>query len=274
MSLPDAIFYLEGRARFRLTGADRVRYLNGQCTNDIRQASSEKTLYALITDHKARIAADIFVHAEGESLIVDAESHLREVLAARLERYIIADDVTLTDESDDWRLYHVTGDARQGLEGITSSRLGEPGLDVWCSVNEAQLEATEHDFEVQRILAGIPRHPSELNEEVFPADAGLEERAVSFTKGCYIGQEVISRIQSTGKHPKELIRLVGAGLEAGMKLRLAAQPERDIGSITSVTKDAALGYIKPGEVTADSKLLAFGGAPTIAVQVSLFQNRP
>ena len=268
MSLPDAVFDLTGRARFHLTGADRVRYLNGQCTNDIRRVDAERTMYALITDHKAHITADFFVHAQGETLILDVEPSLREVVATRLERYIIADDVTLTDVTDEWRLYHVTGDGMAEFSGVTSNRLGADGLDIWLPGGQS-LVTTGHDFESLRVTAGVPRYPNELNCGMFPADVGLEERAVSFSKGCYIGQEVISRIQSSGKHPKEIVRLAGTGLIQGMELILDANPEVVVGKVTSTTGDRALGWVKQGALTADSRLLARGEAPTLAVPVSL-----
>ncbi|MBL9115180.1 MAG: folate-binding protein YgfZ [Verrucomicrobiaceae bacterium] len=268
MSLPDAVFDLKDRARFHLTGADRVRYLNGQCTNDIRHAESGRTKYALITDHKAHITADFFVHVMGETLVLDVEPALREVVAARLERYIIADDVTLTDATDEWSLFHVTGGRMGEFSGVVSNRLGEDGLDVWLPAGQS-LFATGHDFEGFRVAAGVPRYPNELNNEMFPADVGLEQRAVSFNKGCYIGQEVISRTQSTGKHPREMVRLVGLGLVEGMELILEASPEAAVGRVTSASGDHALGWVKQGALREDSRLLARGEAPTLAVPVSL-----
>lgn len=206
---------LSTRAKFRLTGTDRVRYLNGQVTNDVRAARLNEALYACVTDLKGKIVGDIFIHADSDSLIIDAEADLREVLAPRLEHYIIADDAELSDITEDWHLWHVFGAASmQAVDGavqVKCSRLGIPGMDLWLPASRpgpalscSLLSAA--DFETYRIVRGIPRYPNELHGETFPPEAGLESTAMSYTKGCYIGQEVLSRIRTTGKMPRTLIR--------------------------------------------------------------------
>lgn len=102
---------LSSRAKWRLTGADRVRYLNGQVTNDVRNARADTALHACVTNVKGRIEGDIYLHAEGENLVFDAPADLRETLGIRLERYIIADDAVLEDITDDWQLWHHIGGA-------------------------------------------------------------------------------------------------------------------------------------------------------------------
>ncbi|MDB6136988.1 MAG: LigA, partial [Verrucomicrobiaceae bacterium] len=217
------IIDLGARAKFRFTGGDRVRYLNGQVTNDVRKASPTETLYACVTDAKGRIAGDVFVHAsqQGDALLVDAEPSVRDTLGPRLEKYIIADDVELTDVTDDWHLWHVFGSAAAaftpGANGVLKShRLGLEGVDIWRAAGKeppaaacAELSAAEH--ETLRVLSGIPRHPNELNGDTFPPEAGVEDRAMSYTKGCYIGQEILSRIRTTGKMPRELVQWRGQG---------------------------------------------------------------
>lgn len=280
---------LSSRCRFQLTGTDRVRYLNGQVTNDVRGVTSGKALYAIVTDVKAHVVADIFIHAseDGTVLLLDAEGSLREALAARLERYIIADDVVLEDVTEDWQQWHIFGPAAEGFRGspgaIECIRLKEPGLDLWLSRDAAapafaapQMNAD--DFETLRILRGVPRHPNELNAEAFPAEAHLEETAVSFTKGCYIGQEVVSRIRTTGKMPRTLVRWTAkAGDQAlpGMSLYLLEKPDKTLGVITSAVTDpetglsVGLAYVRQGAAEADSSLLARDEPPTIAATVKL-----
>lgn len=272
---------LSSRAKFRLTGADRVRYLNGQVTNDVRRLSADESMYACVTDAKGRIAGDVFIHAEGDSLLIDAEAALREALAMRLERYIVADDVTLEDVTEDHRLVHVFGSPGHGVKCV---RLGLPGADLWASRKHADVAfsgepLSSDDLEAYRILQGIPRWPNELGGDVFPQEAGLEARAMSFTKGCYIGQEILSRIKSTGKMPRELVqwraRDAEAAVEAGDELSLDG---RVVGKITSVTHHPALGvacglaFVKQGGVAKDSILLASKGAPSIeaAIEISAF----
>lgn len=243
---------LSSRAKFKLSGADRIRYLNGQVTNDVRQVNSDDTLYACVTDAKGRIAADVFVHAEGDSLLLDAEPDLRETLGMRLERYIVADDVELTDVTEEWQLWHFWGGAgtpacMESFHGsnespphsLRSSRFGTPGFDLWLPASAAAptFDAipilSEADLETWRILQKIPRWPHELNAETFPPEAGLEAKAMNFTKGCYIGQEVLSRIKTTGKMPREVIAFESnVAVNAGDELWL----EKVVGKVTSMTK--------------------------------------
>ena len=248
---------LSSRAKFGLTGADRIRYLNGQVTNDMRQVKPAESLYACVTDVKGRIAADVFVHAEGDSLLLDAEPDLRETLGMRLERYIVADDVELSDVTEEWQLWHVWGDAgtpacnESSLSGLPSphhllrsTRFGTPGLDIWLPASAATptFDAipilTDADIETWRILQKIPRWPQELNAETFPPEAGLEGKAMNFTKGCYIGQEVLSRIKTTGKMPREMIAFESnVAVNAGDELWI----DKAVGKVTSVTKHPATG---------------------------------
>lgn len=252
ISTHGAAVNLSSRAKLRLTGADRVRYLNGQITNDARRVKSTETIYACVTDVKGRIAGDVFAHAEGESLLLDAEAGLRESLGMRLERYIVADDVELTDVTEDWQLWHVWGGAGTpapmesvtfAQEGphhlLTSNRYGVAGLDLWLPAAAPTPTfgplptLSEADLETWRILQKIPRWPNELNAETFPPEAGLEIKAMDFAKGCYIGQEVLSRIKTTGKMPREMIAFESdVELNAGDEL----WHEKLVGKITSVTQ--------------------------------------
>ncbi len=246
---------LSSHAKFRLTGADRVRYLNGQVTNDMRRVKPDETLYACVTDVKGRIAADVRVHAQDEALLLDAEPALREPLGMRLERYIVADDVELTDVTEDWQLWHVFGgeitpaSLEHAIEApahpVRSPRYGAAGFDLWLPASASpptfhpdrpQLSAA--DLETWRILQKIPRWPHELNAETFPPEAGLESQAMDFAKGCYIGQEVLSRIKTTGKMPREMIAFASAtAVNTGDEL----WHEKLVGKVTSVTQHPVTG---------------------------------
>ena len=248
---------LSTHAKFRLTGADRTRYLNGQVTNDVRRAKADATLYACVTDAKGRIAADIHLHAHGDTLLLDAEPDLREPLGMRLERYIVADDVELTDVTEEWQLWHVWGGAgtparseillREQIpphHALHSTRYGTPGLDLWLPAAAAAPALgtlpvlSAHDLESWRILQHIPRWPHELNAETFPPEAGLENTAMDFAKGCYIGQEVLSRIKTTGKMPRQLIPFESAAeVHAGDELWL----DKAVGTVTSTTRHPLTG---------------------------------
>lgn len=287
---------LSDRARFRLTGGDRVRYLNGQVTNDVRGATHLATIQACVTDLKGRVVADVYIHTEepGEALRLDAEPALREVLGPRLERYIIADDVLLEDVTDETRLWHIFGAAASSCEFdsaavLKSRRVSDDGLDIWLSSSSPAPAMTgpvltAAEFETIRILRGVPRYPAELNAEAFPPEAGLDDRVMSYTKGCYIGQEVLSRIRTTGKMPRELVRWEAlredAVVEAGALVSLAqtdTEP-KTVGKVTSVAwhpllrRAVGLAYLKQGSARSDSQLLVGVDKPTIEIKVKNSQE--
>lgn len=297
---------LSDRAKFRLTGADRVRYLNGQVTNDVRKATSDHALRACVTNAKGRIEADIFIHASqagGEGLWVDAAAAVREALLARLDRYIVADEVELSDVTDEWRLWHVFGKAAESVRGgsgsggvLTATRFGVAGADVWLPATaQAPAFAAEFpmlsadDAEVLRVVRGIPSWPQELNDGAFPQEAGLETATMDFNKGCYIGQEVLSRIKTTGKMPRHLVHFsiesqskelagtdVPGSLPSGWRLCVSeAGTLKSIGSISSAAWHPALdrivglGYVRQGFEENDSLLLACEDPPRILGNVKI-----
>jgi folate-binding protein YgfZ len=270
---------LSGRAKWLIAGEDRIRYLNGQVTQDIRRATAEKAVYACVTDVKGRISGDVFVRvtADGQGLLLDAEEGLREVLLLRLDRYIVADDVEIQDVTDDWDVVHYFGDAAEGIEGGSlCERFGMAGRDVWTARGDSVMSGdgflSAEELEVLRVLNGVARYPFELNGEVFPPEAGLELRAIDYSKGCYIGQEVISRIRTSRKMPRELVawRLNGGGeVGAGAQVVLPGEGGRILGGVTSVVVEpetglaAGLAYVKLGTVPDDSQLLVGNHLATI-----------
>ena len=244
---------LSTRAKWKLSGGDRVRYLNGQVTNDVRRADDRHTIYACVTDVKGRIAGDVMIHSRDGALWLDAEADLRETLGMRLEKYIVADDAELTDVTDDWQLWHVFGP--QAGDGLQSLRFGLPGIDVWIPAGESFQPSLPvlslEEVETLRILQKVPRWPNELGGDTFPPEAGLEERAMDFAKGCYIGQEILSRIKTTGKMPRQLHSWeTNREIAAGAPLHDAGG--REIGLVTSTARHpltgklVVLGYIKSG----------------------------
>jgi folate-binding Fe-S cluster repair protein YgfZ len=106
---------LKDRAVFRFTGPDRVRYLNGQVSNDVAKATESLAIPACLCTIKGKVEALVWIRADGESLLVDGEGSQREALHARLERYLIADDCEIEDVSEQVRLYHhFAGEAAGG----------------------------------------------------------------------------------------------------------------------------------------------------------------
>ena len=276
-----ALFDLSARAKFRITGADRLRYLNGQISNDARKATENSALHACVLNAKGKVNADIFLRADGDSFLIDLETEMREALPARLERYIIADDVQIEDVTEIFSLLHCTGEtesfarAEAGAKIARADRFGIAGTDLWLPENEREIvwrelsqtmpTCGETCAEVFRIEQGIPRWGRELTEEIIPTEANLESSAIDYSKGCYIGQEVISRIKMSGQTNKRLCGLVslsGTPLVADTRLTSDGAEGKDAGWITSATRSVALGreialaFVKRGFNDASTELNA------------------
>jgi folate-binding protein YgfZ len=270
---------LSRHAKFRITGTDRLRFLNGQITNDLRKASETSAIEGCILNAKGKIDAHVFVSAPGESFLVDAEPELRETFKVRLERYVIADDVQIEDVTDQFSLFHVLSKQAPAPEyagTVSVRRFAESGWDIWLEAvqHNAVLHRLSSEFtlydsnaaEVTRIEQGIPRWGRELTQEIIPIEANLEQRAIDYQKGCYIGQEVISRMKMSGQTNKRLCGLISVDdipLQPGMKLVPPSAPGKEVGWVTSaarserIGKEVALGYVKRGFNSAGTRLAAF-----------------
>lgn len=244
---------LSARAKFRLSGGDRVRYLDGQVSNAVNEASETVAISACVTTAKGRLQGLVWICVEpgGDAFLVDAPAELREPLLARLGKYIIADDVELEDISDDYVLVHDLGD---GGEGVASNRFAQPGRDRWLRKGEILAAAdwmTPPAVETLRVLQGVPAWGAELTLETLPAEALLDRRSVDFHKGCYVGQEVISRVESVGRVNRELVALVFGNSEVARGWRLLAADGGVVGDVTSVSAGVGggffgLGYLRRG----------------------------
>ncbi len=266
--LPPMVFDLSGRTLLCLSGADRLRYLNGQVSQDLKKLKPGLALPACVTSAKGRLQAEIWVTQSGETLWVDAAPELREVLAARLERYIVADDVVIEDHTGRQGILHCVGLQPYGhpvlgeFPAVRADRLGAEGWDVLLPLERMEavrsalggLVAGGADWEALRVFRGIPGWGAELDEETLPPEAGLEKTHIDYHKGCYIGQEVISRLKSVGHVNRSLFRFhgVSAALPGkGDELRTLDGAAR-AGEITSVAADGkggfwALGYVRRGQ---------------------------
>ena len=262
-------FDLSPRVKLRITGSDALRFLNGQISNDLRKATSNFAIQASVLNAKGKLNANVFVSVEADSFLLDADSEVRNELPARIERYIIADDVQIDDVTDGFAIFHITGEVTPGAFGpsrtVRADRFGCVGWDIWLERAEVErirqdLSATfvfcdEECAEVFRIERGIPRWGRELTDQIIPTEANLEATSIDYSKGCYIGQEVISRIKMSGQTNKRLCGLVsvaGTALRPGMRLAPGEDENKNAGWITSAArsprlgKEIALGYVKRG----------------------------
>ena len=234
---------------------------------------------ACVLNAKGKMNAHIFVSTGPDCFFVDTDPELRERLLARLERYVIADDVQIDDLTDQLSIFHVLSPVAPTLSNcrlVSARRFSDAGWDIWTdrAAHDAVSQHLSSRFEVldssaaeiMRIEQGIPRWGRELTEEIIPIEANLEERAISYEKGCYIGQEVISRIKMSGQTNKRLCGLISlrdVPLQPGMRLGAASATGKEAGWITSATrserigKEIALGYVKRGFNDVGAKLEAF-----------------
>ena len=277
---------LAGRVKLLFQGADRVRYLNGQVTANVAKARVPSVLPACVATAKGKLCADVFLSLSASAILVDADAALADTLPARMERYIIADDVTMEDATQSVALVHLLGIAPEKLPAalrdalLPSNRYGIPGFDLQDggALVLAELPVlSDALLELIRIEQGVPRWGFELGENTLPAEAGLDRTHVDFHKGCYIGQEVISRIKSVGHVNRELRGFVsqdGTPLAPGARLFTAAEPEKTHGALTSAAfsftldRPIALGYLRRGAPT-EGLLAASEAAPDAPVRVTL-----
>jgi folate-binding protein YgfZ len=273
--------------KLRLAGADVFRFLNGQITNNVGKASENSAIQAAVLSAKGKMAAHVFLLRQNDGFVLDADPELREELPARLDRYVIADDVRIEDVTEKFSLFHVLENGPPTVAGsirtVAANRFGSSGWDVWSEFGESvetrrQLGdglafCDEACAEILRIEQGIPRWGRELTTEIIPIEANLEESSIDYDKGCYIGQEVVSRMKMSGQTNKRLCGLVslsGAPLHPEVRLTRASEPAKDAGWITSATKsgrlgkEIALGYVKRGYNTIGS-LLQAGDVPVEVV---------
>lgn len=286
---------LSFRSRLCLTGADRVRFLHGQVTNDIKALRAGEGCYAALVTAKGRIESDLNIYNLSEELLLDFEPGLGALVSQRLQKFVVADDVQVVEVAPHYGLLSVQGpaavaamrslgrfeqlpskpfgftrlvDANLGeLYLANQPRLGTSGFDLFvpraaldvgadkliAAARAAGGRACGWDaFEMARVEAGIPRFGVDMDETNLPQETGIEGRAVSYTKGCYIGQEVLNRIHTIGHVNRELRGLLlPAGVEAlpakGNKL---CHEGKEVGYITSAMRspalraNLALGYVR------------------------------
>lgn len=235
-------------AVLEFSGPDAVRFLNGQMTQDVRRvAGGAGVHWSCVTDAKGRLQFRVLLMGIGGGVIrVAGEEGQGEALEARLTRYLIADDVDVVDRSGGLRLIHWIGGEPPVVVGVDwrpFGRFGVAGCDGWMAADAEvaipgeplAMEAVEQ----LRVSHGIPAWGRELREGMLPPEAGLEATDIAYDKGCYIGQEVISRIKSAGKVNRRLVMLDGpVEVEPG---EVADEAGAVLGEITSVAPLAAEG---------------------------------
>lgn len=274
------------RTRIRVTGEDRARLLHAMTTNQVQGLRPGEGCYTFFLNDKGRILADANILCFDDHLLLDSEPELRTKIYEHLDRFIIADDATLTDQTTETTAVAVEGPeaaealrrldapiptapgshqswsntwgdrvvARQSLTGGEGFLIYLPSADEHKSLL-AQLaaagvaEASAEDVRQARIENGHPRYGEEITERYLVQETARME-AVSFTKGCYLGQEIVERVRSRGLVHRLLRRLEmdTASLPApGSKLTVDGVEAAEIASAVfspALSKVVALGYVR------------------------------
>jgi folate-binding protein YgfZ len=284
------VYDLSWRAKIAVTGGDRVRWLNGMVSNNVRDLAPSHGVYAFLLNAQGRIQADLYAFQRGDSLLVDTERGQRDKILQIFDHYVIADDVEIFDISDKFTAIGLTGpESRKVLERagiavpdlahlqfaevtwqqktITLLRSGEEAREswqlwvvpehvgeLWDALRQAgALPIGTAALNLFRISRGIPQFGLDIRERDLPQETG-QTRALNFTKGCYLGQEIVERIRSRGVVHRQFTAFAVEGTlpEPGAKILPGENEEKEVGEITSSAVlplpagdlPVALGYLR------------------------------
>lgn len=284
------LFELDHWTQLELKGSDRAKFLHNFCTNDIRGLAPGLGVEAFLTNVQGKVLAHLFIYARDDTLDLFSVPGSAERIMAHLSRYQISEDVAFHDASTERSLLLVAGpqaaialaNAGQNVQTLTAGKLrlteaeeiagticrndflGIPGFLIACPREQAgdwlsRLEsagarrAGSAAFEALRLEACFPIYGVDISEANLAQEVNRTSRAISFSKGCYLGQEPIARIDAMGHVNQQLrgIRLLESGLPvAGAEIFAVEGEPRKIGLVTSAGRcpetgrALALGYLK------------------------------
>ena len=302
--------------RVALTGADRRSYLQGLLTNDIEALVPGTGCYAALLTAQGRMITDMRVLELGDAVLLDVPAEQATAIRDHLDRFVITEDVSVADVTsiraeiglygpaaiDVLQAAGTEGGAPAALHASTNVRIagvpallvrsdayGAGGFDLIAAAEEmprieaaliaaGAVRASDQDAETVRIESGRPRFGADMDADTIPLEAGLEERAISRTKGCYVGQEVIVRVLDRGQG-RVARRLVGLTLPAsspvpspGAALRAGG---KDAGRVTSaafspaLARPIALGYVHRDFVEPGTRVEIDGSGGAIVAALPL-----
>ncbi len=261
------------RGKLALTGSDAAGFLQGQVTNDVEGLSAGHGCYAAFLTPKGKMLGDLRILASGDELLLDTERSALQALFNMIHRFSIGYDVELHKRTLERGLLSLIGPGAAAVSGAGELPLDEHahalvsvprsgvvarairtdvGVDLLCDASDLDemrsaledagaSEVGDAAVECLRVERGRPRYGIDLDESVIPQEAGLNERAVSFTKGCYVGQETVARLYYRGKPNRQLrgLRLSGPA-SSGDELSFEG---RVVGHLATVAQSPRLGPI-------------------------------
>jgi folate-binding protein YgfZ len=287
-----SIFPYSPAGVLRVTGADAKTFLQGQFTNDLNPIAPGRSVYGLWLDRKGKVIADgnVIQAADASEFWIVSITCPAAVIEPHLGGHIIADDVALADETGSWRGISIIGagagtwlaaESRAGLVFPGRRDSGEnwewifSGADsssATAAVLGARLAGAD-EIERMRIASGIPSVPGDIGPADLPNEGGLDRDAISYSKGCYLGQEVMARIKSMGRVRRALVRVRGSGPPPRLPAALWRGDRRE-GELRSAVADAGgfagLALVSTAAVSAGGALsLALGAVPTVEIAPGL-----
>ena len=272
---------LSERGKIDVKGEDRARLIHAMSTNDIASLAEGQGVYAFFLSAQGRILADAYIYNLGDRLLLDTEPELAAKLTGHLDKYIIADDVELTNETTAWSVVGIEGPSayerasmlglpvpekpysiQKWVDGfvVRVASTGPNGLRIFAPpdtvtefvrrLEEAGVpKASAAEARTVRIENGIPRYGEDISERYLVQETG-QMQAVHSNKGCYLGQEIVERVRSRAQIHRHLRPIHLAGTEAppaGTKLSFNGSPAAEITSAVyspRLNQIAGLAYVR------------------------------
>src|SRR5713101_8776907 len=299
------------RAYLGFTGPDRVRYLNAILTNNIKDLPAGQGNVSLLLNPQGHILAEIETYALGDKLFCVSYAMIRERLIAWLDKYIIMDDVTLTDETERYGTLALEGPAAAAVvrevsgvdlvpfadlsshDGAVSSvrcRIvkGSPGgvpgaefvvareklAELWQTLLEATRKRGGGPLgytalSAIRITQGVPWFGYDFGEKQIPHEAGLQDSHISYTKGCYTGQEIVERVRSRGQVNRRRVELIFPGERVPFAGEVLTTEGKEVGFVTRASAlpsrpfAIGMGYLRKENNSIGSQVEWPGGGATV-----------
>jgi tRNA-modifying protein YgfZ len=252
-----AWFALPGRGKIRITGEDRARLIHAMSTNAVQGLAPGQGVYAFFLNAQGRVLADANIFALDDSLLIDCEAAVRTRLYEHIDRYIIADDAYVEDVSDSFTAVAVEGPDAPELLGapaapwdiaefdggfiVRVTRSANEGCWVFGAVPDlsAVPEADDAAVEAVRLENGRPVYGIDFSEANIAHETRLMH-AMHFSKGCYLGQEIVERVRSRGHVNRQLVPLRIEGAHVPARGAKVIEAEKEAGEITSAAFSPAL----------------------------------
>jgi folate-binding protein YgfZ len=296
------VYEMNLRTKIAFTGGDRERWLNGMVTNNIRDLAVGHGVYAFVLNPQGHILGDLYAYNRGDSLLIDTDQSQSQQLRATFDHYIIMDDVEVIDATDQLTSIGITGPrVREILQAagfeipeleplrfvdanwrnvsvimVRGDNVSVESYELWVPPDQATglrdaLTAAgatpvgRAALEFLRVAAGVPRYGQDIRERDLPQETE-QVRAMHFSKGCYVGQEIVERIRSRGNVHRKFTGFEVEGALPALGTKIQADG-KDVGEVTSVAslpiasgdRSVALGYIRR-EVATPGKQVQAGAA--------------